>query len=68
MSKKEYVGIKRAVDKLGRIVIPKEIRDELDIDYGDILEISMVCLNKKEIVIELKKTAAIIQGEIKNEN
>lgn len=58
MSKKEYVGIKRAVDKLGRIVIPKEIRDELDIDYGDILEISMVCLNKKEIVIELKKNSS----------
>ena len=32
-------GITRHVDELGRIVIPKEIRNNLDIDVNDLLEI-----------------------------
>jgi len=34
-------GIIRRVDELGRIVIPKEMRKELDIDQKDPIEISI---------------------------
>ena len=32
-------GIKRKVDSIGRIVVPKEFRDELGIENGEPLEI-----------------------------
>lgn len=34
-------GMMRRVDDLGRVVIPKEIRDNLGINRGDALEISV---------------------------
>lgn len=34
-------GISRHVDELGRIVIPKELRRGLDIEEGDLMEISL---------------------------
>lgn len=34
-------GIIRRIDDLGRIIIPKIIREELSIDEGDPLEISV---------------------------
>jgi len=33
------IGIVREVDELGRMVIPQEIRDRMDIDFQDPLEI-----------------------------
>ena len=35
------IGIVRRIDNLGRIVIPKEIRDTLRIKNGDSLEINI---------------------------
>lgn len=44
------IGIRRRLDDLGRIVIPKEMRNTLDIKIGDLLDIKC-----KDDVIMLKK-------------
>lgn len=36
------LNMSRKVDTLGRVVIPKSIRDELNIQVGDELEIAMI--------------------------
>lgn len=43
----------RRIDELGRIVIPKEIRERLSIDTNDILDIYTI--DNKKIVLEPKK-------------
>lgn len=61
------LGIVRKVDHLGRIVIPKELRNSLQLDHGAPMEIfvedDMIIL-RKYIVDE----ACIITGEITSEN
>ena len=56
---RDKIGIIRKVDELGRVVIPKEIRKQLDIDVGTNIEISMVKIQNdkksKEYVVELRK-------------
>ena len=37
----KITGISRKVDGLGRIVIPKELRKNLGIEEGDLIEISL---------------------------
>lgn len=37
----KITGISRKVDELGRVVIPKELRRSLDIEEGDLMEISL---------------------------
>ena len=58
---RDKIGIIRKVDEVGRVVIPKEIRDQLDIEIGTNIEISMVKIqndkNSKEYVVELRKVA-----------
>ena len=48
----KYTGICRPVDELGRVVIPKEIRNTLNIKTKDLLEIhiesDMIILKKSE--------------------
>lgn len=43
-------GITRPVDALGRVVIPKEIRNNMDINEDDLMEIfidgEMICIRK----------------------
>ena len=55
-------GITRHVDELGRIVIPKEIRNSLDIDVNDLLEIYV---DNEKIILEksskLKKINNVIE-------
>ena len=48
----ETVGIKRKLDPLGRIVIPKEYRDELEIKEGEKVEIFLI---KNGIFIKMKE-------------
>lgn len=45
----ETVGIIRLLDELGRVVIPKEIRDTLDLNVGDEIEL---LLDIKKIVLK----------------
>ena len=55
---REKVGLIRQVDKLGRVVIPVEIRKELGINYKDFMEVSIVKVsanNSKYKVLELRK-------------
>ena len=60
-------GITIKVDRLGRIVIPKELRRQLDIDTGTSLEIIL----EDDIIIVRKykaNQACIITGEVSPEN
>lgn len=45
-------GIVRSIDTLGRLVVPKEMRRHLQINDGDLLEISLegnrICIEKYE--------------------
>ncbi|MEK5461014.1 AbrB/MazE/SpoVT family DNA-binding domain-containing protein [Bacillus sp. FSL R5-0293] len=60
-------GIKRKVDQLGRVVLPKELRKTLNIKETDPLEIFVdgesVIFKKYE-----REEACIITGKISNEN
>ncbi|HCW53224.1 MAG TPA: AbrB family transcriptional regulator [Clostridium sp.] len=53
-------GITRRVDSLGRIVIPKEVRKELDINEGDPMEILQ---EGKNIVLKKYHVSCVFCGE-----
>ncbi len=42
-------GVIRRLDELGRIVIPKEIRDRLKIDHSDMMDI---CIEEDQIILK----------------
>lgn len=50
-------GIFRAIDGLGRVVIPKEIRDSLNIDNRDLFEI---CVENNSIVLQKKESLCVM--------
>lgn len=58
----------RNIDELGRIVIPKEIREELNIHSGDTLKIETqgkaIILTKKHTLLELIRQKELIEKEI----
>lgn len=56
-------GIVRRVDPLGRIVIPKELRDTFDISVNDALEIFT---EGNQIVLRKYEPACIFCGNAKN--
>ncbi|KIQ88548.1 hypothetical protein RW25_07015 [Bacillus sp. L_1B0_8] len=60
-------GIARKVDKLGRLVIPMELRSALEIDITEPIEF---LLNEDEIVLRKYRPAYACQltGEISQEN
>lgn len=58
----EYKGIVRGVDHLGRIVIPKEIRKQLEItDGADYLEMQLS--DNGELILKKHKSGCIFCGE-----
>ncbi len=60
---KKNTGIKRKVDDLGRIVIPMEIRNNLNINEGDLLEIF---IDRKSIILQKENIACVFCGNEKN--
>lgn len=56
-------GITRPIDSLGRIVVPKELRDCLNINIGDRLE---VLLNGSDIVLRKYSNGCQCCGEAEN--
>ena len=63
-------GIVRRIDDLGRVVIPKEIRQSLGIEAGDPLEIytenNSVIFHKYGINDEVEKALNILSIEIRH--
>ena len=59
------VGVIRKFDMLGRIVVPKEIRDFLEIDDKTPVEIS---LNGNDIVLRKQENTCIFCGSAHNLN
>ncbi|MCY7576704.1 AbrB/MazE/SpoVT family DNA-binding domain-containing protein [Bacillus pumilus] len=60
-------GIVRKVDKLGRVVIPKELREILNIHKSDPMEIFV---DNNHIILQKfqKGEACLITGEISDQN
>ena len=56
-------GVVRRIDELGRIVIPKEIREVLDIDIRDSMEIFV---DNDLIIFRKYMPACIFCGEAEN--
>lgn len=55
-------GIERRVNDLGRIVIPKELRQQVGINYGDLCDVSIG--EHGTIVIQKQTSISDISGEI----
>lgn len=70
--------MKRNIDALGRIVIPVEIRKQLDINNGDSVDIDLVDnkivisnpseIDYKQVVKELKEWLEDMINDIKDDN
>ena len=57
---KKSLGIVRKLDNLGRIVLPRELRDSLEIKNHDPLEIF---IDEDEIILKKYKPGCIVTGE-----
>ena len=57
------VGIVRQIDSLGRILIPKSLRNTLDLKDGDSLELF---IEDNNIILRKYQPACIICGSAKN--
>jgi len=57
----ETTGIVRKLDKMGRIVLPKELRETLDLEIGDSIE---VFLEGQNLVLRKYKRGCVICGNM----
>ncbi|MFP5203671.1 MULTISPECIES: AbrB/MazE/SpoVT family DNA-binding domain-containing protein [Bacillus] len=60
-------GVVRKVDQLGRVVLPKELRDNLNIHESEPMEIFV---DQENIILQKfkKAEACLITGEISDQN
>lgn len=61
------IGIVRQVDELGRVVIPKELRDVLDVQIKDPLEIFIDAENETLILKKYQGNTCIFCGQYSDE-
>ncbi|GED28661.1 hypothetical protein BAG01nite_47630 [Brevibacillus agri] len=61
------IGIVRQVDELGRVVIPKELRDVLDVQIKDPLEIFIDTENETIILKKYQGNTCIFCGQFSDE-
>ncbi len=61
-------GIVRRIDDLGRIVIPKEIRRQIGVQVGDLLEIFTIKENDKTMVVFSQYDMGMDMVKIKSED
>lgn len=65
-------GIVRRIDDLGRVVIPKEIRQNLNIKEGDPLEIwldeNAICFKKYNVLSPLENNLKAVADMLNNED
>ena len=65
-------GVSRRIDELGRIVIPKEIRNSLDINSYDLVQISVennnIVLSKYKTVNEFITPIVAFINTVNNKN
>ena len=59
----KYTGMTRKMDKLGRLSIPIEIRENFDFNETDIFEI---IINNNDIIFRKKEIRCIFCGEQEN--
>ncbi|MCK8825533.1 AbrB/MazE/SpoVT family DNA-binding domain-containing protein [Fuchsiella alkaliacetigena] len=57
------VGIVRKIDNLGRVTIPKEVRNNFDIEVGDPMEI---LVNEDEVVFKKYSPSCVFCGNTNN--
>ena len=57
---KKATGIIRRIDQLGRVVLPKELRQTLSIDKGDSLAIYVT--DNDEIILKKYQTGCVLCG------
>lgn len=57
-------GIVRKMDVLGRVVIPKEVRKQLDVDAGTPLE---VFADEKSVILKKYQPGCAFCGEVESE-
>lgn len=57
----ETIGVVRRIDKLGRIVLPKELRVQKDMDIGSDIEIY---ISNENIILKKYQPGCIFCGEI----
>ncbi len=59
----KFTGIVRKIDELGRIVLPKELRNTLNIDHKDAMEIYV---EEDSIIIKKYEPSCIFCGNAGN--
>lgn len=58
----QSIGVVRKVDELGRIVVPIELRRNLNIEVGDPLEIFV---SDEEVILRKYKPGCVFCGNVK---
>nr|WP_317358725.1 AbrB/MazE/SpoVT family DNA-binding domain-containing protein [uncultured Tyzzerella sp.] len=59
----KHTGMTRSLDELGRIVLPKEIRESFNLNYKDALEIFV---EDEKIILRKYQPGDVFDGDMEN--